>query len=318
MSTQINTIEILLENSTDVSVPVYLDATSLRQFSIWIRQWGDLQKQLVKRFNEDGLRIIVFDAQLKNSYRRKSYNEALKGLEEVEAEIDTETWGEEDDVFAAELKLMYFHDEASLLCDLHAKFLVLARYASASYPLKIITAYPSFHRVVNVDLYMLPDSSNDTELPANLNIFADLNIHERLRQSVSLKFLQKDYVGAVNDAVQEFFAYLQSLDPSASSRDGWNLVDEVLGYKGVSYPVNNKHPEIPKIKLTPFISDTEKNDHKGYYHFVGGVYSAFRNIGAHHAPSSPERKGRFDDKRTAIKIICFISLLFEKLDQRCI
>ena len=313
MPATIKAIEKLFEQMTDPNIPIYLDVTSLIQLAIWGR---DHVAELVNRIRADGLQIVVFDAQLKHAYRRASYQRTRAQLDTFEVIFDQDEWVGDDDVFAAELESIYFHDEDVPLNNLHAKFLVLARHATTTYPLRIITAYPSFQRLVNAEVFMLPDVTDDVDVPANLDLFTDLGIHQQLRNVVSTKFQQRDYIGVVQDSVQELFGYLQALDPNFAGVDGWQLVDQALGFRTVVHPANNNLPLMPAIRLTPFTTQSEQDDQKGYYHFIGGAYSAFRNVSGHNPPSSQVRSLRFADKRTAIKILCFLSLLFEKIDKR--
>lgn len=312
MPATIKLVDALLDEAFDVNIPVYLDVTSLVQFATWGR---DNVAELVDRVRNDGLQIIVFETQLKNAFRRNKYQTAQKQLETFEVKFDEDEWIDDDNVFAAELKSIYFHDEDDRLRDLHAKFLVLARHASPNSP-RIITAYPSFQRMVNAEIYSLPIQADDVNLPANFDLFIDLGIHPQLRTVVSAKMQQQDFIGVIQDSVQELFGYLQNVDPSFAGVDGWRLVDQALGYQNVVHPPKNSLPTTPTVKLSSFLTATEKDDHKGYYHFIGGSYSAFRNFSGHTAPSSQARQQQFGDKRTAIKILCFLSLLFEKIDQR--
>lgn len=320
MPATIKPVDKLLEQATDVNIPVYLDVTSLVQFGIWGR---DHVAELVSRIKTDGLQIVVFDAQLKNAYRRAKYQTAEKQLETFEVVLDEEAWVDDDDVFSAELESIYFHDEDAPLCDLHARFLVLARHASTTHALRIITAYPSFSRLVNAEIFMLPDVAADVDLPANLDLFTDLGIHPQLRSVVMNAMLNKDYVGLVQDAVQELMEHLRNTDPVAFATppnhfDGWDLATRALAYQNMLFKVDKTYnqtlPATPHIKLSTLSTLSDKDEHKGYYHLVGGAYSAFRNISAHSGPSSAARNQRFGDKRTAIKILCFLSLLFEKID----
>jgi len=315
MPATIKPIDALLDASFDVNIPVYLDVTSLIQFATWGR---DNVADLVHRIRNKGLQIVVFEEQFKKAYPNETYRDlAESSLTTFEVTFDEIAWNDLDATFATELEGIYFHDEVGNKKNLHSRFLVLSRHATSNqHRLRIITAYPAFQRLVDADIYILPDQADDVDLPANLDLFIDLGIHPQLRTVVANKLRNNDYIGVVQDSVQELVGYLQNVDPSFASIDGWLLVDLALGYQKVTHPSKSLLPVKPKIKLSPFLNPTDIDDHKGYYHFIGGAYSAFRNFSGHTAPSSQARQQQFGDKRTALKILCFLSLLFEKIDQR--
>jgi hypothetical protein len=60
----------------------------------------------------------------------------------------------------------------------------------------------------------------------------------------------------------------------------------------------------------------ERGEQQGYYQLGCGIQAAVRNLLSHHGLDSPFIRQRFDDQRTALKWLCLLSLLFEKLDKR--
>src|SRR5258706_7977542 len=242
MSASIYDVDKLLETTTDVNIPVFLDVTSIQQFGTWGRAHvGDL----VNRITQAGLQIIAFDHQLENAFHR-THEAARKQLETFEVEFDPGEWKPEDDVFAAEVKSVYFHDEPAPLCDLHSKFLVLARFLSTTHTLRVLTAFPSFSRLINAEIFMLPDLADDIDLPANLDLFTDLGIHPQLRNVVVKAIMSKDYVGLVQDAAQELMEYLRNTDPTAFATppnhfDGWDLAEKALVFQNMLYRVDRTY-----------------------------------------------------------------------------
>ncbi len=329
MSKAVHPAERLLDEAIDVNTPIFLDSTSWDYFRKWI---ADRLPQFKARI-EKGLTLWVFEAEFAKTQPRlfNKYKEQQSTLDELEdipigLQLEDELGirflddhlPEDSDEYVYEIQQIYFHDEINpRLRTTHAEFMLLGRRAARNEPnLRILTAFPAFQRTINAEVFVLPNSIEIAELPADFDVFVDLGIHHQLQKVVSSKFYQSDYVGVVQDGVQELFGYLQSLDSGFTGIDGWQLVEKALGYQNVVYPRNANLPASPQIKLSPFITGSEKEDHKGYYHFIGGTYSAFRNISGHNPPSSQVRIQRFDDMRTAIKILCFLSLLFEKIDKR--
>lgn len=304
------TVEALLEEQTDVNIPVYLDVTSLSQFAVWGRA---NVADLVKRIKTDGLQIIVFDSQLKNAYRRTKYQSALKQLQTFEVEIDDEDWLTDDDVFATELESFYFHDESAPLCDVHAKFLVLARYASTTHMLRIVSAYPAFQRILNAEIYVLPTAMNHLDVPPNFDVFTDLQLHSRLVNTVSGHFRNGNYPTVVFEAAKELSQYLR--DVSQLTTDGGTLANDALGLD-VTRTTPKTVTRMPTVKLNSLGDDSEIEEQEGYWRYCLGVAKAIRNSNAHLTAADPFIVSRFSDKKTAIKVLCFLSLLFEKIDKR--
>lgn len=306
----IYSIDTILDSTFDMGVPIFLDFTCMREFARWSRIHRNAR--LLTEQIEKGLEIIVFDDQLRSSISKNKYEDARKALVDSNIEIDTAEWISDDDDFAREMQKIYFHDSTS--AELHAKFMVLARRESRTHKTRIITTSIGFNRVIDADIYMLNNVSGGIDLPANFNLFVDLEIHERLKQSVAHLFHSGDFMGCILEGVKELGAYLRQTDPNFEGKDGWSLVNEALACKFIDD--RRYQNAVPRLKLSHLDSDSDRNEHKGYYHFIGGAFSAFRNIGAHHAQSEDARRMRFDNKKKAIKVLSFISLLMEKIDDR--
>ena len=102
--------------------------------------------------------------------------------------------------------------------------------------------------------------------------------------------------------MNSFYTHLREL--TGLTEDGRSLIDRALAANE------------PIIKLNEFKSDTDRKEQKGYAEFSYGVTDALRNVLSHHLADDHVTKPRFGDRRTALKFLCLISLLFEKLDAR--
>lgn len=63
-------------------------------------------------------------------------------------------------------------------------------------------------------------------------------------------------------------------------------------------------------------TETDRNERHGYRDFFHGSVRALRNPNAHGETESEWIQERFGDKITTAKVLCFLSLLFEKLESR--
>ena len=77
-----------------------------------------------------------------------------------------------------------------------------------------------------------------------------------------------------------------------------------------------KTGEKAAIQLNDFLISSEWNEQKGYHDICCGVVSAVRNPLMHDSVDEEFLRERFGDRRTALKFLCLLSLLFEKLDKR--
>lgn len=317
----------LINDSLDKeqTLTIYFDASSIELFEVWILQNKTLRDRLAQSIDDGSIEVTLFMEHLKSTAGRK-YEYWREFFESIQFVFDESKWDKNcDELYTAELQTIYFHDERPELSRSHAEFLVLARNAARNQPsLHIMTVHPSFQRVVNADVTYI-SKPHGTKIPANFNLYSDLQLHPRLSQVVSSQLANDDYIGAVQAGVMELFGFLREQHPDLANPkklDGWNLVSKALGYKGIVYNLdkkaNDKLPDKPIVKLNAFdggFQGSDVNEQRGYFNFFGGTYSAFRNIINHEEPTSPARLRRFDDEKVAIKIICFLSLLFEKLEE---
>lgn len=327
MSRAVYPAERLLDEATDLNARIFLDSTSWDYF----RKWVAVRLPEFKARIEKGLTLWVFEAEFAKTQPKlfNIYMEQQNTLDELDdvpigLQLEDELGirflddrlPQDSEEYVFEIQQIYFHDEINMrLKATHAEFMLLGRRAARNEPcLRILTAFPAFQRTIDAEVFVLPNSIAITELPADFDIFTDLHLHQRLRDTISVYYHNRLYASAVFEAAKELYEYLRQA--SGSTSDGGTLVDEtvkiVTDWNGKKLTVK----QAPKFSLNALSSEEEVGEQEGYYRFIQGVTKAIRNSNAHLTAADPFIVSRFDNQKTAIKVLCFLSLLFEKIDQR--
>lgn len=308
MTTKIFKIDDIFDKPD--TIPIYFDLQSYRQFIDWIEDTTTLNNKMTRFMNHlqiNSQPMLIFKEQLAffSASRQKQLAEFLLPLR-INYALENSL---PDRMLTSEIEKIYFHDEERDNAREHAKFLALCRYASASDRLCIITAHPSFKRVVDVDVYILPNQTGSVTLPANFDLFTDMELHPRLRDKGNIRehYRNGHYNVVVFEAVQQLINYIQEV--TKSSNGEITLMNDVLDF-------SKSKGTMPVLQLSKHSTESEQNEQKGYYNFFAGVVRAIRNPAAHTNADDPFITSRFNDAKTISKLLCFMSLLFEKIDQR--
>lgn len=115
----------------------------------------------------------------------------------------------------------------------------------------------------------------------------ETNVSEELWRAIRTTYENKNYTGAIQDAV--YFLSDRLREKSDLEGDGQSLVGEALG------------GENPRLKVTRLESETEWSIQRGTEFLLRGIYAAIRN------PRSHEKHA--DSKQDADSIISFIDYL---------
>ena len=71
---------------------------------------------------------------------------------------------------------------------------------------------------------------------------------------------------------------------------------------------------INNIAVNDSAEDSLVGEQEGFYRFAQGVFKAIRNPSAHLTANDPFIQQRFNDENAAIKALCFLSMLCERID----
>jgi uncharacterized protein (TIGR02391 family) len=130
----------------------------------------------------------------------------------------------------------------------------------------------------------------------NLQFFAERRFHPKVIEHARKLFLQSNYFHAVFEAAKAYNVEVKR--KAKSSKDGQALMLDVLSSeKGV-------------LKITPCVTDTDRNVQDGVRFLSAGLMQAIRNPTAHE-PALDWPIGRED----ALDVLSFLSFLFRQLDR---
>jgi len=212
---------------------------------------------------------------------------------------------------------IYFHDVTNReRCDRHAEFVFLSRRAARSEnKLRVLTAQPAFQRLVNAEIFLIASNPYKATLPANFDVFTELEIHPKIRKKVELEFRRGNWSEVVFQAVDAFEAFLQEI--TGLNADGGTLVNDVFNPN-----FDNRRrvaQQFPRLLINDFqLNDntclSEINEQDGYFRYSQGIIKAIRNLGAHNDRNGTFIQSRYGDEKTAIKVLCFLSMICERID----
>jgi uncharacterized protein (TIGR02391 family) len=126
-------------------------------------------------------------------------------------------------------------------------------------------------------------------------LFESGNLHHKVKEGSKSLFVTRHFSQAILEA-------LKTLEAEIREISGINLTGQDLVNKAF------KENE-PKIKLNAMTDITERDEQEGFRFIFMGVMRGIRNPIAH-------RHSDWSDPCLALKYLCMISLLFDKLDNR--
>jgi len=127
------------------------------------------------------------------------------------------------------------------------------------------------------------------------DLFESANLHPVVESSSKSLFVSSHFSQAIFEALKALESEIKEIGKIDSS--GQRLINEAF-----------KENE-PKIKLNPMNDISEKDEQAGFRFIFMGVMRGIRNPKAHNNIN-------WSDPSLALKYLCMISLLFEKLDNR--
>jgi uncharacterized protein (TIGR02391 family) len=343
--------DALLNGTVDVTTPVFLDTTSWKAFTAWSQQ----NLKALQTMLGQGLVIWIFPHELSYTEPKlyslylkdqeideEDSEVANKGnddedVDEIEPIISFEQRLESDlgirfhpetlpnaDIsyrtFLYEIREIYFHDVSNHeRRDRHEEFVFLTRRAARNDDiLRVLTAQPAFQRLVNAEVFLIPTSPYKPMLPANFDVFTELGIHPMIRQVVEADFRNGDYPKVVFQATNAFRDFVRQITGLTS--DGGALMNEALmlqyNDRVRGKPITHlPHLLLNNISLGDLESDSYVGEQDGFARFALGVFKAIRNPNAHATATDPFIQQRFNDQIMAVKVLCFLSMLCERIEK---
>ena len=283
-------------------VPTLLDAQTMEPFLAWL----DANPSYTSRLVDQTWTIRVIKQQLES---RTDWPTLRRRLQTFQIQIVSHRFKSADSALIDEIQTAYFGGGSRILAEL----LAYGRRCSSGQPVRIISQHRGFHDIPNVHVYYMPhDLVGEPDEGAFLRTLQSLDMHRHIRKAAFDRLLNRDYPTAVVEATKALFEELRQIGAlhgeSYATEDGRKLIDQSLdfGANGI----------LPKIKLNQCTTSTEKNEQRGYHGLAVGITSAFRNPISHSPVDHIFIQERFGDRTTAVKALCLLSLLLEKIDKR--
>jgi uncharacterized protein (TIGR02391 family) len=274
--------------------PALLDTSLIDGFIIWLNDHIDFYERL----ENHSIRIGVLQHQIEN---RSDWDTLEPQLRNLHIELLADAPIHSDDILVNEILHAYFNGVG--VYRKVAQLLAYGRkHVEDNDDIHIITQLRVFRLIPGVQQFYIPSIAyrGRDEEAFYLRAVDALGIDQRVWQAAEDQMRIGDYPSALLKAVNVFYSELRRI--SKSTEDGSNLIDQTLMANS------------PSIQLTALSSTTERNEQKGYAQFAYGAHNVIRNVISHHLGDREYLQKRFGKRHTALKFLCLLSLLFEKLE----
>lgn len=298
----IRALDVWLDPTHAQPPRVYLDTVDWQVFLNWLAEDSDIR---IQSLLDGSWRVCVFNTLLNRHFGVNG--QRTKQLKALGIHLENGNL-RDDEMFITEALRVYFDNDAGARPQ--AELLALARRKEGNGRIAVISQHPGFWRIPMVDTYFVTPVRETPDLPAQFDFFMDLDIHSIVRQAAERRMQHGDQPTALIETVKEFFEYVRQI--IASTDDGHNLMKEAFSCQRWDQNLQLD----PLVKLNNLSSQNEWNEQKGFRDIAYGVASALRNPLAHQPADRAFIQSRYGDKRKALKVLCFLSLLFEKVDER--
>lgn len=302
MRGNIRALDTWLDPMYQVPTRVYLDVTNWQEFLDWL---DEDHASRVEPLLDKSWHVHVFNALLKRHFGSNGHR--TRKLRALGLNLDGSTL-HDDEMFIAEALRVYFNNDATARPQ--AELLALSRRKEGNGKIAVISQHRGFWRIPMVDTFFVSPPRGPPRLPAQLDFFLDLDVHNIVRQAAEDRMSPGDHPTAIVESVKEFFEYVRQI--IGSTDDGHSLMKEALSCQKWD---QNLQAE-PKLRLNKLSEVSEWNEQKGFRDIAYGVACALRNPIAHQPADRVFIQSRYGDQKKAIKVLCFLSLLFERLDER--
>lgn len=293
--------------------PTLLDLNAIDACCKWLVTSPDH----ATRLSDERWRIGVLERQVQSRPNSAKLTRRLEdlGIEQIEHLSD-----EADRTLSDEIQRAYFGGAADSRPA--AELLAYGRRHSETGSVRIISRHRAFRLVPQVQLYFIPDVQDvgEEDDAVLLRLLLALDIHPQVRRAAFSRVITRDYPVAVAEATKTLIKEVRTIGEThgltfVNSTNDQPMMDQAFQCTQAN-PEKNRAEKPPQIRLNNLQLPSEWSEQKGYRDLMCGVVSAVRNPNAHDPAHEEFLQSRFGDPRTALKFLCLISLLFEKLDAR--
>jgi uncharacterized protein (TIGR02391 family) len=289
-------LDLWLDPNHPVPPMAYLDAGSWKPFVDWLSQDYDR----IQKISDREWQICLFRSQLNRHYGAdRVRNRRLAGLG---IEFDEANLHQSDEMFIAETLCAYFPNEPAARPQ--AELLALSRRRAGNDWITVISQHRGYWRIPLVNTYFIDfgNLTGRTDLPAQFDFVLDFEIHRELARAVE----QRINISPPGDTMQAAIIALRDHIRRISKlpqQDGRNLMEQAFKQDG-SY-----------LKLSPLTGNqSQADEQRGFREFYCAVMTGLRNPLFHEGPDSAFAQARYPNRRTLLKYLSFLSILFERAD----
>lgn len=273
--------------------PLFLDPTTAQSFFDWLRN----SPSHFDALREGRWQVVAF----------AEHFETLPPQLQPLLQHDAYEVRRDDRLMADEILALVFNGQNTHR--VRAELLTLGRRRRQGQPLTVISNCQLLSRVPNLALYFVPTHLETTrEWPADFDLFLHLDLHPRVLNATRRKLLVGELPHAILDTMNALSDECRKAPAPPLDSDGVTLMSAAFG--------NQQNGARGCIQINALSDDSDRSEANGYRDFFHGAVRAFRNPTAHGESEAQWLQERFGDKITTAKVLCFLSLLFEKMDKR--
>lgn len=287
--------------------PVLLDANAVHPFLTWLSN----NTTPLENLETGRWRIGVLKQHVD---MRDDWDVIKKEMDAAKVTILEDNLTSKDELLVSEILNAYFGGNG--IHRKSARLLAYGRkYNEDGDDVQVISRLRIFRLVPSTQLYFVPNvdymliNNDDAMILRALDM---LSLHKSVHRVAYERIVNHDNPIAIDQAVKTLIDEIRQIGvdhnlPFATVVNDRPMVEQALRMTA---------PGEPHIRLNALNTTTERNEQQGYHNIISGVVAAVRNPLAHGPVDLPFLQARFGDRRTALKFLCLLSLLFEKLDKR--
>jgi uncharacterized protein (TIGR02391 family) len=293
------TLDTWLVPDCQLPAQAYLDVSDWRTFLDWLAQDSNHR---VSQLLNGAWRVCLFKSLLNRHFGGSG--QRTKELNALGIKLDESCLRNDDEMFISEVLRVYFNNDPGARPQ--AELLTLARRSEGSGLVTIISQHRGFWRIPLVDTYFVPLSPQrgSDDLPAQFDFVRDFGIHSQLARIIADRIGTPQHGDTINAAIVALRDYIRNM--SGLPTEGRSLMEQAFSQDGTHCRLN------PLTDLDQ--QGSQQNEQRGFRELYAAIWTGLRNPLIHEGADSPFAQTRYPDKRTVLKYLSFLSILFERAD----
>ncbi len=298
-------IDQLPEDAAQWDCPTLLDLNAQTPLTRWL----DSNPNFAERLIDQRWRIGILEEQIETLPNSSAVRERL---EQNMVEILEYHFESLDKPLIDEIQRAYFGNDASSLFS--AQLLAYGRrHNGDTGKVRVISRHRAFQSIPDLQHYFLPDATEvgQEDDATMLRLLRSMDIHPQIQRAAYERIINHDYPIAVDQAVKILIDEIRDIGRTNGLLFASQINDRPMVKTALCI-----NPGPPQIRLNNYVTASEKNEQDGYHYLIEGIVAAVRNPLAHAPADLPFLQNRFGKRHTALKFLCLLSWLFEKLENR--